>query len=166
MSLLNRPRLQAPSYDLPGMQESTTKVYEPKNRSSELADQALTAAAAVKAAFSPRLRGKLEEPKSLEDDRHPTKHVPHKGVIDDASGRVRRNGPYPSSPMITAPKMAAAGAAGAAGGSGARTPSQRTGSREAKFACGQAPLSARPKARQHDLELLESKARDQNAYRT
>ena len=158
MSLLNRPRLQPPTYELPGMQpESTrdTKLFDPPSREHrdrdrdhrELGSRPRHLGEPVpngaKAAFSPRtnVRTKLTNQVLDESDEKFGIHqyVTHKGIIDDAIGRPRQTGTtgtqarptYPASPAIVATN-------------GSET---RTGSREARSArsFGQ-PLSARPKA--------------------
>lgn len=154
MSLLNRPRLQPPTYELPGMESTcVTKVFDPPNREtgrSLPAEQVALAAAAannaVKAALSPRIRPKLglhleEAPRmTVEGADRPTRRP--KGVMEDPPECIRKaNGPYPSSPVIVAAKVPPVS-------HGSRTPalsSQRTASREAKHSNAQ-PLSARPKA--------------------
>lgn len=171
MSLLNRPRLQPPTYELPGMQpESTrdTKLFDPPSREHrdrdrdhrELGSRPRHLGEPVpngaKAAFSPRtnVRTKLTNQVLDESDEKFGIHqyVTHKGIIDDAIGRPRQTGTtgtqarptYPASPAIVAT-------------SGSET---RTGSREARSArsFGQ-PLSARPKAYQAQPQPLQRSPR-------
>lgn len=147
MSLLNRPRLQPPSYELPGMTETRSldakfdrfdppirdhrdiRPRELGSRPRHLADRGNAAKA-----FSPRgVRNNLanEVLEDFKDEKYGIhQYVTHKGIIDDATDPGRpRGGPgrptYPASPVIIA--------------SGVTPRSERTGSREA-------PLSARPKA--------------------
>lgn len=165
MSLLNRPRLQPPTYELPGMESTcVTKVFDPPNREtgrSLPAEQVALAAAAannaVKAALSPRIRPKLglhleEAPRmTVEGADRPTRRP--KGVMEDPPECIRKaNGPYPSSPVIVAAKVPPVS-------HGSRTPalsSQRTASREAKHSNAQ-PLSARPKAQKRRETHLHRK---------
>ena len=165
MSLLNRPRLQPPTYDLPGMEADSTrdtKSFDPPNRdsrdfASRRAEQGTAINTAVKAAFSPRVRSKLanqifEESKTLDDEKYGI-HLGQKGIIDDADSGRRGSGTparptYPASPMIVAKTSRQGGHGGPGGNSGNGIPSEmRTRSRDAKLAHG-APLSARPKAYQ------------------
>lgn len=159
MSLLNRPRLQPPTYDLPGMEADSTrdtKLFDPPNRdsrdfASRRAEQGTAINTAVKAAFSPRVRSKLanqifEESKTLDDEKYGI-HLGQKGIIDDADSGRRGSGTparptYPASPMI----VAKTSRQGGHGNSGNGIPSEmRTRSRDAKLA--HQPLSARPKVR-------------------
>lgn len=147
-SLLNRPRLQPPSYDLPGMQLEPVKAFDPPGRESarpqQIAEEVAAAAAAANnavkaAAFSPRtkVRAKVNQildselevaPKVIEDER-----AHRKGIVDHRPDRVRRQ----ASGTSTGTPSAYPGPS-----SSARQASRtdRAASRDAQ------PLSARPKA--------------------
>eukprot|EP00438_Fugacium_kawagutii_P002720 Skav222422 [mRNA] locus=scaffold2890:171634:188316:+ [translate_table: standard] len=145
MSLLNRPRLQPPSYELPGMSTQSTQStprdgtrfdHYNRDRHRELGSRPRHLAergTAAKAAFSPRVRG--NEVEDFKDEKYGIQcihqYVTHKGIIDDATdpGRPRGvSGRPTASPVIIASGVP-------------RGSEMRTGSREA-------PLSARPKAYQ------------------
>ena len=138
MSLLNRPRLQPPTYDLPGMQQESTrdtKLFDPSARESrdhrELGSRPRHIGEPVPAkALSPRTNVKTRVANHVldfesKDEKYGFhQYVTHKGIIDESAMRTGTPRPtYPASPL-------------------------RTGSREARSGSsfGQ-PLSARPKAR-------------------
>eukprot|EP00435_Cladocopium_sp_Y103_P041409 s1576_g11.t1 len=176
MSLLNRPRLQPPTYELPGMQpESTrdTKLFDPPSRDHrdrdhrdrdhrELGSRPRHLGEPVpngaKAAFSPRtnVRTKLANQVDESDEKYGIhQYVTHKGIIDDAIGRPRQTGTTGTSGTTRTqarPTYPASPVIIPSNGSETRTGSREAGSARS---FGQ-PLSARPKAYQAQQQLQRS----------